>query len=135
MHGNVEGGPKLVLRLEGLAALALAAIAYSYWGAGWGAFALFFLAPDLAMLGYLAGPRAGAAIYNAAHSHIGPAICLAAGVLLSWPLATAVGLIWAAHIGFDRVLGYGLKYGAGFGFTHLGPIGAARRQEAGLETG
>jgi hypothetical protein len=28
-----------------------------------------------------------------------------------------------AHIGIDRALGYGLKYSAGFGFTHLGRIG------------
>ena len=37
----------------------------------------------------------------------------------------AVALIWAAHIAVDRALGYGLKYGAGFGLTHLGRIGGA----------
>ena len=36
-----------------------------------------------------------------------------------------LGLVWAAHIGVDRALGLGLKYGAGFGFTHLGRIGGA----------
>lgn len=133
MHGYVQGAPNVLLRVEGLAATALAAFAYWHWGAGWGVFALLFLAPDLAMLGYLAGPRTGAIAYNLAHTHAGPLACLAAGMALSWPAATQAGLIWAAHVGFDRFLGYGLKYGAGFGFTHLGLVGAARQQEAGVQ--
>ncbi|MCS4316879.1 hypothetical protein M2407_001178 [Serratia sp. BIGb0234] len=32
-------------------------------------------------------------------------------------------LIWGAHIGFDRALGYGLKYASGFADTHLGGLG------------
>jgi hypothetical protein len=32
-----------------------------------------------------------------------------------------------AHIGMDRMIGAGLKYGDGFGHTHLGLMGAARR--------
>jgi hypothetical protein len=32
-------------------------------------------------------------------------------------------LIWLAHIGADRGLGYGLKYATAFGDTHLGYIG------------
>ena len=35
-------------------------------------------------------------------------------------------MIWLAHIGIDRALGYGLKYSTGFGFTHLGRIGKER---------
>ena len=38
-------------------------------------------------------------------------------------LAMHLALIWSAHIGFDRALGYGLKYDTGFSFTHLGRIG------------
>ena len=33
-----------------------------------------------------------------------------------------IALIWAAHIGVDRVLGYGLKYPTAFRDTHLGPV-------------
>jgi len=33
-----------------------------------------------------------------------------------------MALIWAAHIGFDRFLGYGLKYPVAFRVTHLGSI-------------
>jgi hypothetical protein len=43
--------------------------------------------------------------------------------------ARAVAGVWAAHIGLDRMLGYGLKYAAGFGYTHLGRIGREARTE------
>jgi len=95
----------------------------SCFGLGWGTFALFFLTPDLSLLGYLAGPKIGAVSYNLAHSYIGAVVCLAAGVVFPAPTILCIGLIWCAHIGFDRALGYGLKYPDGFGFTHLGRIG------------
>ena len=84
---------------------------------------VFFLAPDLAMLAYLAGPRAGARL-QLAHTYALPLALMLAGFLrrLACP-AAAGGLIWIAHIGFDRALGYGLKYATGFGDTHLGRIG------------
>ena len=119
------GGVRALLRLEGAVVLGVALAAYAQYGLGWGVFALWLLAPDLAMLGYLAGPRVGAALYNATHSYVGPSLLLALGVLAATPWAVAGGLIWCAHIGFDRALGYGLKYAAGFGLTHLGRIGRA----------
>lgn len=123
MSGEVTGGVRIVLRLEGLAALAAALLAYSRFGNGWTIFAIYFLVPDISFLGYLIGPRAGAVAYNFAHSYIGAVACLTAGILLSVPLLLTIGLIWCAHIGFDRVLGYGLKYQTGFTFTHFGRIG------------
>ena len=33
--------------------------------------------------------------------------------------AAKVALIWLAHIGMDRLLGYGLKYPSAFKDTHL----------------
>jgi hypothetical protein len=39
------------------------------------------------------------------------------------PLAEHIALIWLAHVGVDRALGYGLKYASAFGDTHLGRIG------------
>jgi len=121
--GAAHGTPRTLLRLEGMAMLAGALIAYDQIGAGWGAFALLFLLPDLSMLGYLRGARTGALLYNAAHSCLGPAALIALGALGAQPVALAGGLIWLAHIGFDRMLGYGLKYREGFGATHLGRIG------------
>ena len=121
---GARGGPRALLRLEG-AALLLAAIGlYAHLGGSAALFASLFLVPDLSMLGYVGGPRAGAALYNAGHSTLGPAILAAAALSLgapAWALLAAV--IWAAHIGFDRMLGYGLKYGSRFGDTHLGSLG------------
>ena len=119
----------LLQRLEGLAALALGVAAYAWLGQSWWVFALLFLAPDLAMLGYLRSPRLGALTYNLGHTYAAPAVLALAGLVLG-PLAYGVAAIWTAHIGFDRLLGYGLKLDSGFEHTHLGPIGKARRAEA-----
>ncbi|MGZ5059003.1 MAG: DUF4260 domain-containing protein [Methylobacter sp.] len=123
MSGETTGGVRTVLRLEGLCVLVAASVAYSKFGLGWGTFALFFLMPDISFLGYLAGPKVGAAVsYNLAHSYIGAVVCLAVGIMLPAPILLCIGLIWCAHIGFDRALGYGLKYSDGFRFTHLSRI-------------
>lgn len=121
--GSANGGVRLLLRAEGLVVVVAATAAYAQVGAGWGWFAALFLVPDLSFLAYLAGPRAGALAYNAMHSYLGAVGLLAAGVLGAAPMLVAGGLVWCAHIGFDRALGYGLKYAAGFGQTHLGRIG------------
>ncbi|RYF56765.1 MAG: DUF4260 family protein [Comamonadaceae bacterium] len=126
MHGAATGGVKLMLRIEGAVVLVAALIAYARFGLGWPTFAWCFLVPDLAFLGYLAGARVGAATYNATHSYAGAAAALAIGAVSGRPEFVAAGLIWCAHIGMDRALGYGLKYTAGFGFTHLGRIGRAK---------
>lgn len=128
-NGAVTGGVRTILRLEGAAVFVVAILAYRQFGLGWGTFALLFLAPDLSFLGYLAGPRVGAAVYNAAHAYVGPIVLLVANEVIRGPVPTwviGVGLIWAAHIGMDRMLGYGLKYAGGFGATHLGTIGRGR---------
>jgi len=122
---GAAGGVRALLRIEGAAVFAVALAAYAQFGAGWGTFALWLLVPDLSLLGYLAGPRVGALLYNAAHSYAGPALLLALGLFAAMPWAVAGSLIWLVHIGLDRALGYGLKYAAGFAFTHLGRIGKA----------
>jgi hypothetical protein len=121
--GSANGGVRLLLRAEGLVMLAASVAAYAQFGAGWGWFAALFLLPDLSLLAYLAGPRRGALAYNAAHSYLGAVGLLAVGVLSASPLLLAAALVWCAHIGFDRLLGYGLKYSAGFAHTHLGRLG------------
>lgn len=95
-------------------------IAYRAIGGGWGLFAGLFLVPDLSMLGYLANRRLGAALYNAGHTYLAPAALGAVGWGLGLPVLFGPALFWTAHIGFDRLMGYGLKYGAAFGATHLG---------------
>ena len=121
-----RGGPRILLRLEGAALLAAALLAYAQLGQGWMVFALAFLLPDLSMLGYLAGRKVGAAAYNLAHSTVLPLGLGAAGWLLAEPALQSAALIWLAHIGFDRMLGYGLKYSTAFGHTHLGQVGRAK---------
>jgi hypothetical protein len=118
--GAVSGAPLTLLRLESAAALAGATVAYHALGGRWALFALLFLLPDLSMLGYLASRRVGATCYNAAHSYLGPALLAACGATLNAHVLLCVACIWAAHVGFDRLLGYGLKYGTSFGDTHLG---------------
>ena len=121
---GTKGGVRTLLQLEGLALLLAALALYADTGASWKTFAIFFLVPDLSFAFYLAGSRAGAAAYNAAHSMIGPILLALAARLApqAWLLLPAA-LIWLAHIGFDRALGYGLKYASGFSDTHLGRIG------------
>lgn len=118
-----RAGADVLLRLEGAAAFAAAVALYAHGGFSWLLFAATLLAPDLAMLAYLAGPRAGASGYNAVHTYVLPVPLVAAGLLTAAPALTAGALIWIAHIGLDRALGYGLKYPTGFGDTHLGRIG------------
>ncbi len=118
--GFVTGGVRTLLQLEGLTAFAAALAIYAHAGFSWAAFALFFLAPDLSMLAYIAGPRAGAIGYNCVHTYALPLLLTLAGFAGGVPVAAAGGLIWAAHIGLDRLLGYGLKYPTAFGDTHLG---------------
>lgn len=125
MHGASTGGVRLLLRAEGAVVLVAAVLAYAKYGLGWPVFAWFFLAPDLALLAYVAGARSGAVTYNATHSYVGAVSALAIGVFSGRPGFVSAGLIWCAHIGMDRALGYGLKYTAGFRVTHLGPIGRA----------
>jgi hypothetical protein len=122
-HGGVTGGPRTMLRLEGLALFLGMTLLYWCWDGSWWIYAALFLAPDLSFLGYLAGPRLGAILYNAAHSYMVPMALMTAGFAIAEPLVLSVAMIWLAHIGFDRALGYGLKYASGFGFTHLGRIG------------
>jgi hypothetical protein len=121
--GIVTGGVRILLRLEGLTLFAGMLLLYWIWGGSWWVFVILFLAPDLSFIAYLADPKIGAVVYNAAHSYMAPVVLLTAGFAASEPLVLSIAMIWLAHIGIDRALGYGLKYQTGFGFTHLGRIG------------
>lgn len=100
----------LILRLEGALALALALIAYAHIDGSWWLFLALILAPDLALLGYLRSTRAGAWAYDLAHTYLGPVALAAAGFHLGMVDLVPVAVIWIAHIGADRLFGFGLKY-------------------------
>lgn len=123
--GEVRGMVAVLLRLEGAFAMALAMIAYHRLGGSWWQFGYLFLLPDLSMLGYLANRRFGAWLYNAGHTYGSPALLALASLGLANPQLLPIAAIWAAHIGFDRLMGYGLKYETAFGATHLGWRGRA----------
>jgi hypothetical protein len=114
---------RLFLRAEGLSVVVLSAVLYALTGASWWLFAALLLVPDFSMLGYLAGPCWGARTYNAIHTYVTPATLAVVALLMHQRNLLPFALIWASHIGLDRMLGYGLKYPAGFGWTHLSRIG------------
>ena len=111
--------PKTLLHIEGAVILAVSILLY--WGSdgSWWLFLLLLFAPDLSMVGYLTGPRIGAMIYNTFHNYLLPALLAGIGWLIASGLLLHLALIWFAHIGLDRLLGYGLKYTTDFKDTHL----------------
>lgn len=114
---------KSLLKLEELAEMLLAVLVFAHLPYAWWVLPATFLLPDLSMLGYLAGPRVGAASYNLLH-HKALAIAVGlAGWMLGVPVLVLAGTILLFHSAFDRLLGYGLKYSTGFQDTHLGRVG------------
>jgi uncharacterized protein DUF4260 len=110
--------PSILLRIEGGAIFAASVFGYYQNHASWMCFVLLFLTPDLFMLSYLANMRVGAMVYNIAHTLLMPGLLFTIGIFIGKPLVAFV-LIWTAHIGFDRLLGFGLKYPTRFKDTHL----------------
>ena len=111
--------PAVFLRIEGAAVFAAALVLYFDAGYEWWLFLLLALAPDIGGLGYLAGPRVGAAVYDTAHLELFPIALAVVGVLAENDLCIKLALIWLAHIGIDRAVGYGLKYPTHFKDTHI----------------
>jgi hypothetical protein len=106
------------LRAEGLAALIAGLALYGVLGGQWLLALPLLLAPDLSAVGYLGGVRLGAFTYNLFHNWAIGLAALGAGAWLdSTPLLFA-GSILVAHVGMDRLAGYGLKYPTFFKDTH-----------------
>lgn len=57
--------------------------------------------------------------YNALHTSALPAILAVLAFAGQWGPSIDIALIWFAHVGMDRMLGYGLKYPSAFKDTHL----------------
>jgi Domain of unknown function (DUF4260) len=121
----------VLLRLEGLAVAALTLVFYARSGQSWWLFAAVWLVPDLSMLGYLYSPCWGARIYNAVHTYVLPAVLVLFALVFGTTAAVIpFALIWINHIAVDRLLGFGLKYSNGFGWTHLGRAGSQDAERA-----
>ena len=124
---SVTGTPRTWLRIEGLAAFALAGAAYLQLGGQPLLLIPLLLAVDVSMAGYLVNPRVGAFTYNLAHQWATGLVVLSAGWWLGATPLLLVGAVLVAHVGMDRVAGYGLKYPTAFADTHLGRIGRGAR--------
>ncbi|MCC7450571.1 MAG: DUF4260 domain-containing protein [Anaerolineae bacterium] len=111
--------PGLLLKLEGIVLFLAAVALYINQQGSALLFALLLFAPDLSMLGYLRNPQVGSVIYNAAHNYAVPGLLIALSLAAGVPLGVQIGLIWLAHIGMDRTMGYGLKYPTAFKDTHM----------------
>ena len=111
--------PRLLLHAEGAVVAAAAVALYFHLGYPWWLLVVLALAPDLSMVGYLAGPVAGSLAYDMAHTYAVPVAIGVVGVLADADVPVQVALIWITHIGVDRAIGYGLKYPSGFKDTHL----------------
>ncbi|MBP8150321.1 MAG: DUF4260 family protein [Limnohabitans sp.] len=116
-----------ILSAEGFVCLLLACTLYQVQGFSWLAFGLWFFLPDVAILVYVFGnERVGMWAYNATHGTLGAGLLAMLGLGLNLPVLLQASLIWFAHIGFDRALGYGLKFPLGFRVTHLGVLRGMR---------
>ena len=122
INGGTMGKVKVILRLEGLLTLLSSIFAYYTLEYSWKRFFILFFPSDISFVGYLIGGRFGAFAYNLVHSYILP-IILGIIIWCSQAEVSYLVLIWVAHVGLDRFLGYGLKYESGFKFTHLGILG------------
>jgi hypothetical protein len=114
---------KNILKLEEFAMFAIDGYALYLLKADWWCYILILIAPDISMIGYLAGNKVGATTYNLFH-HKGIAIALfAIGLAVNNNLLQIIGIILFGHSSMDRMFGYGLKLNEGFKYTHLGIIG------------
>jgi hypothetical protein len=113
--------PRILLRLEGAIVLLLSLFIFNWNHGSWLSFALLFLVPDLSMIGYLGGVRLGAVSYNLIHTYVGPLVLSGISIWTAHHTPFDVSLIWLAHLGFDRMLGFGLKYPTRFQDTTLNP--------------
>jgi len=125
--GAVVGQPRLWLRAEGLGGFIAGAVAFNLLGGNPLVFLVTLLLVDVSMVGYVAGPRVGAVVYNLAHNWLTAIAVLGLGYGTGIPGLELAGCVLVAHVGGDRLAGYGLKYPSSFGDTHLGWIGRARR--------
>jgi len=114
-----QSWPAMLLRLEGLLLAVTSMATYFLMHESSLLFIVFILAPDIGMLGYLINSRVGSWTYNLLHLEVWPIILGVIGVTMGYPPVLPLALIWATHIGADRLLGFGLKYPTNFKDTHL----------------
>jgi hypothetical protein len=114
--------PRLFLHLEGLALLIAALAVYASQPYSWWAFIGLLLVPDLPLLLYPINERIGSLAYNLVHTTLFPLALMLLSLSLDASLGLQLALIWLAHIGMDRAVGYGLKYAGDMKRTHFSQV-------------
>ncbi|HFJ9426826.1 DUF4260 domain-containing protein [Bacillus cereus] len=110
---------KRIVHFEGMVVFLATIYMYSIYEFNWIIFFVFLLAPDLSMLAYGINNHVGAKIYNVCHTYIISILIVLIGVYFKIDTVIMIGLIWTAHIGMDRMFGYGWKYETDFKDTHI----------------
>ena len=113
---------KNILKLEefAMAGIAIYYLTTIHIGISQWWYILLFMAPDISILGYVFGKKAGAIGYNIFHHKLLAIGVLAVGLILQNNYLLLAGTILFGHSSFDRSLGFGLKQFEGFKHTHLG---------------
>src|SRR5699024_177787 len=101
---------KRILHLEGLAVFVFCL--YFYWLNDLSCLLFFFLlcVHVLFMVVYLLNNGFVSRLYNLFNTYMVSLAVIFLGMFLSNATFLAIGIIWTAHIGMDRLVGYGLKY-------------------------
>jgi len=125
IQGTVERSVvlnKIILHMEGSIVFALCIYFYFSLGFSWITFLVFLFTPDISALAYLKNNKVGSTVYNLFHTYCLPMALLLYGVVANNDIVLMMSLIWIAHIGMDRMFGYGLKYPTKFQDTHLNRV-------------
>ena len=110
---------RIWLRAEGAAAFIVGTIVYARLGGDLVWLVPLLLLPDVSMIGYVRGPALGSFSYNLVHNWVVGLAALGLGMVLTSVPTELVGAVLIAHVGMDRLAGYGLKHSSGFKDTHL----------------
>lgn len=116
-----------LLKLEEAAIFLLAIYLFSTLDFAWWWFPALLFVPDIGMIGYLFNPKIGAFIYNLFHHRLLAASVAFYGLVFENEYWVLAGIILFAHISFDRMMGYGLKFNDSFHHTHLGTVGKTNK--------
>lgn len=111
--------PALLLRLESAAILIGAIALYADAGWSWLVFVGLLIAPDISLLALAVNDRLGAVLYDVVHNYSLPVALGVVSLLADASLGVQIATVWIAHIGMDRLIGYGLRYPSNSKETHL----------------
>jgi len=114
--------PRTFMHVDGLALLAGSLVFYANLNFNWVTFALLLFTPDLPLILYGVNKQMASIAYNLVHSLVFPILLLVTSHFADNIVGIQLSLIWLAHIGMDRVFGYGFKYLGRMKETHFSRV-------------